>query len=77
VVLTGGIVRDADFVHSLWGRLLTPESKVSLLISPDAVFAGAYGAAILAARRFRRLSRPLGLMVVEAGTLCRDDRSLN
>jgi benzoyl-CoA reductase subunit D len=80
VVLTGGIVRDADFVHNLWSRLLAAESKFSLLISPDAIFAGAYGAAILAARRFRRLSRPVGLPVVEASEarmLSGDDRSLN
>lgn len=57
VALTGGIVHDADFVRGLWNQLLASESRVSLLISPDAVFAGAYGAAILAARRFERISR--------------------
>jgi benzoyl-CoA reductase subunit D len=56
VVLTGGMVLNADFVRSLWYRLLESESDVSLLLSPEAVFAGAYGAAILAARRFGRLS---------------------
>jgi benzoyl-CoA reductase subunit D len=55
VVLTGGMVLDADFVCSLWRRLRESESHVSLLISPEAIFAGAYGAAILAARRFRRV----------------------
>ena len=59
VVLTGGMVYDADFVHGLWSQLLASESGVSLLISPDAVFAGAFGAAILAARRFERISREL------------------
>ncbi len=57
VVLTGGMVRDAGFVQSLWTELLTLDSQASLLISPEATFAGAYGAAILAARRFARLSR--------------------
>lgn len=57
IALTGGMVRDADFVRSLWRRLLESESSIALLVSPDAVFAGAYGAAILAARRFSRISR--------------------
>ena len=57
VVLTGGTVLDADFVRSLWLRMLASENNVSLQISPEAIFAGAYGAAILAARRFRRISR--------------------
>jgi benzoyl-CoA reductase subunit D len=61
IALTGGMVRDADFVRSLWNRLLESESSVSLLVSPEAVFAGAYGAAILAARRFSRISRTLVL----------------
>jgi len=59
IVLTGGMVLDADFVRELWSAFLSTrgsESNVSLLISPDAIFAGAYGAAILAARRFLRLS---------------------
>ena len=58
VALTGGMVRDAAFVQRLWRELLTLDSQASLLISPEATFAGAYGAAILAARRFARLSRP-------------------
>ena len=58
VVLTGGMVRDAGFVQSLWRELLALDSRASLLISPEATFAGAYGAAILAARRFARISRP-------------------
>ena len=57
VVLTGGMVHDAEFVHGLWTELLASESRLSLLISPEAVFAGAYGAAILAARRFERTAR--------------------
>jgi activator of 2-hydroxyglutaryl-CoA dehydratase len=57
IALTGGMVLDADFVRGLWNHLLGLESRISLLISPDAIFAGATGAAILAARRFRRISR--------------------
>ena len=79
-VLTGGIVRDAAFVQGLWNGLLISGSNVSLLISPDAVFAGAYGAAILAARRFRRLSRPFVPVVADpsdARITGRGDRSLN
>lgn len=60
VVITGGMVLDAGFLHGLWSRLVTSENNVSLLISPEAVFAGAYGAAILAARRFGRIFRSLG-----------------
>jgi benzoyl-CoA reductase subunit D len=58
VVLTGEMVLDPDLLQRLWSRLLVLQSNVSLLISPDAIFAGAYGAAILAARRFTRLSNP-------------------
>jgi activator of 2-hydroxyglutaryl-CoA dehydratase len=50
---------DAGFVRSLRGHLLASGSNVSLLTSPEAIFAGAYGAAILAARRYRRISRAL------------------
>jgi activator of 2-hydroxyglutaryl-CoA dehydratase len=57
VVLTGGMVCDVDFVQGLWSELLGAESRLSLLISAEAVFAGAYGAAILAARRFERSPR--------------------
>ena len=80
VVLTGGMVYDADFVHGLWGQLLASEIRVSLLISPEAVFAGAYGAAILAARRFERISRALAPAFTEpTGSRLADDkgRSLN
>lgn len=63
IVLTGGMVLDADFVGDLWSAILRTrgsESNVSLLISPEAIFAGAYGAAILAAGRFLRLSHLAG-----------------
>jgi len=58
VVLTGEMLLDPDVVQRLWSRLLALQSNVSLLISPQAIFAGAYGAAILAARRFNRLPNP-------------------
>ena len=80
VVLTGGMVYDADFVHGLWSQLLASESRLSLLISPDAVFAGAFGAAILAARRFERISRSLAPAFTDpTGSRLADDkgRSLN
>jgi benzoyl-CoA reductase subunit D len=80
VVLTGGMVLDADFVRSVWCRLLESETSVSLLISPEAVFAGAYGAAVLAARRFRRISRtadPVAADPVAQKLLGIDRRALN
>ena len=58
VALTGEMVLDPGVVQRLWSRLLALKSNVSLLISPDAIFAGAYGAAILAARRFNRAPAP-------------------
>lgn len=80
VVLTGGMALDVDFVRSLWCRLLDSESSISLLISPEAVFAGAYGAAILAARRFRRISRtadPVAADPLAQRILGIDRRALN
>jgi benzoyl-CoA reductase subunit D len=80
VVITGGIVLDPGFMHSLWSRLVTSENNVSLLISPEGVFAGAYGAAILAARRFGRISRSFNLGATDPlvpRTPDRPDRSLN
>jgi benzoyl-CoA reductase subunit D len=80
VVITGGMVLDAGFVHGLWSRLVTSKSSVSLLISPEAVFAGAYGAAILAAHRFCRISRSVGPGSTDplvSRTPARHDRSLN
>jgi benzoyl-CoA reductase subunit D len=56
VVLTGGMALDAGFVRRLWARLLESGSNFSLLISPQAPFAGAYGAAMMAAVRYRRIS---------------------
>ncbi len=80
VVLTGGMVLDTGFVQSLWSRLVTLEADVSLLLSADAIFAGAFGAAILANRRFARISRSLVPVLPgpSDGTLPgRSDRSLN
>jgi activator of 2-hydroxyglutaryl-CoA dehydratase len=57
IVLTGGMVLDADFVRGLWSHLLGRGNRLSLLISPEAIFAGAAGAAVLAARRFHRVAR--------------------
>lgn len=70
VVLTGETVLDTDFVQRLWSRLLALQSGVSLLLSSDAIFAGAYGAAILAARRLT-----VGPSVAKPRDRC--DRSLN
>jgi hypothetical protein len=58
VVLTGDMVLDPGVVQRLWSRLLALQSNASLLISPQATFAGAYGAAILAARRFNQIPTP-------------------
>jgi benzoyl-CoA reductase subunit D len=80
VVLTGGMVLDAGFIHGLWSRLVTSENNLSLLISPEGVFAGAYGAAILAARRLDRISRsfaPGATDPLVPRSPDRHDRSLN
>jgi hypothetical protein len=74
------MVLDPGFMHSLWSRLVTSENNVSLLISPEGVFAGAYGAAILAARRFGRISRSFGLGATDPfvpPSPERHDRTLN
>lgn len=80
VVITGGMVLDAGFLHGIWSRLVTSENNVSLLISPEGVFAGAYGAAMLAARRFGLISQSFGLEATAPlvpQTSDRHDRSLN
>ena len=74
VVLTGGMVHDTEFVHGLWRQLLASESGLSLLISPEAAFAGAYGAAILAARRFERTVRAIRVWTPMS---MEPDRSMN
>ena len=60
VVLTGGMVHNSDYVHGVWSELLASESRLSLLISPEAVFAGAYGAAILGGPSVRTDRAPVG-----------------
>jgi activator of 2-hydroxyglutaryl-CoA dehydratase len=80
VALTGEVVLDTAFVQRLWSRLLVLQSNVSLLLSPDAIFTGAYGAAILAARRFTRISQSLDAAFTDpslAKPRLRSDRSLN
>ena len=80
VVITGGMVLDAGFVHGLWSQLITSENNVSLLISREGIFAGAYGAAVLAARRFGQISQSFGLGGTDPlapPTSDRHDRSLN
>ncbi len=52
--ITGAMARDARFLTILARRLTDDRPGAVLLSSPEGVFAGAYGAALLAARRFRR-----------------------
>jgi len=59
-VLTGGMVLDARFAAALRRRLAAELPSVELLISPEGPFAGAYGAALLAARRYRRIADVIG-----------------
>jgi|GEM_PF-2918994 len=63
-VLTGALVLDPQFVGALWRHLLDDPSRIELLASRDAVFAGALGAALLAARRYRRMVRPTGQLEI-------------
>jgi benzoyl-CoA reductase subunit D len=53
--VTGARAIDAGFVRALARRLVDDGLDVTLLASPDAIFAGAYGAALRAADRFRRV----------------------
>jgi activator of 2-hydroxyglutaryl-CoA dehydratase len=80
VVLTGEMVFNTRCVQRLWSRLLALQSNVSLLISADGRFAAAYGAAILAARRFTAISQPAGPAFTDLSTktfLEHSQRSLN
>jgi len=52
--ITGTTALDATFLGIFARRLIDDQRQSILLTSPDAVFAGAYGAALLAAGRFRR-----------------------
>jgi benzoyl-CoA reductase subunit D len=53
-VITGAMAADSSFLHILARRVTNDGLEAVLLSSPDAVFTGAYGAALLAARRFLR-----------------------
>lgn len=59
VVLVGGGARDGALLAALRDQLARRSDGLALLTSPDAVFAGAFGAALLAGRRFRQLARRL------------------
>ena len=52
--ITGALAVDVRFLSTLAQRLIDDRLAVVLLSSPDAVFTSAYGAALLAARRFLR-----------------------
>lgn len=58
-VLTGGMVLDASFVSTLISRIADSCLHIQLLVRQEGLYAGAYGAALLAARRYRRLSERL------------------
>jgi activator of 2-hydroxyglutaryl-CoA dehydratase len=51
-VLTGALALDRGFVRALAARLREDGIPTRLLVLPDAIFAAAYGAALLAARRY-------------------------
>jgi hypothetical protein len=53
--VTGALALDLDFVHVLERRFIDDRVGATLLISPEAIFAGAYGAGLLAAGRFLRV----------------------
>ena len=54
VAIAGAVASDPTFLGILARQLSDARSKAVLLSSSEGVFAGAYGAALLAARRFRR-----------------------
>jgi len=54
-VLVGGMTMDTRFRTALRCHVAGDTSPIELLVSPEGLFAGAYGAALLAARRYRRL----------------------
>jgi activator of 2-hydroxyglutaryl-CoA dehydratase len=57
-VITGALALNQGFVRVLARRLAEDRSSTTLLVRPDAIFAAAYGAALLAARRYRRATGP-------------------
>jgi hypothetical protein len=54
-VLAGGMMLDPRFMSVLRRRLAADAPAIELLASPEGAFVGAYGTALLAARRYRRL----------------------
>jgi activator of 2-hydroxyglutaryl-CoA dehydratase len=54
-VLTGAMALNLGFVRVLASRLVEDRVNTTLLVLPDAIFAAAYGAALLAARRYLRV----------------------
>jgi hypothetical protein len=57
LALIGGRTCDRDCQASLGSEVRRLRPGVQLLVADDGVFAAAYGAAVVAARRYRRLSR--------------------
>ncbi len=57
LAIVGAMARDAHFLRILARRLSDDRPQAVLVTSSKAVFAGAYGAALLAGRRFRRATR--------------------
>ena len=51
-VVTGALGLDLAFVRTVARRLAEEQVFTTLVVSPDAIFAAAYGAALLAARRY-------------------------
>lgn len=54
-MVTGAMALNLGFVRILARRLAEDRMSTTLLVSPDAIFAAAYGAALLAARRYLRV----------------------
>lgn len=59
LALIGGRTCDHDWLGALENKIQKLRPSLGLLASEQGVFAGAYGAALVAARRYRRLSRRL------------------
>jgi activator of 2-hydroxyglutaryl-CoA dehydratase len=69
-VLAGGLAMDARFSTALRHHLhLSGNRSSDLLASPEALFTGAYGAALLAARRYRRIGLAVELARAAPGRL--------
>jgi activator of 2-hydroxyglutaryl-CoA dehydratase len=59
-VIAGAMGMDVSFVRILARRLEEDAVSATLLVSPHAIFAGAYGAALLARRRYLRVLGSVG-----------------